>query len=85
MSGTQNDAIAHGTTDAATWDGSSWSATVDLPNDRHKAGIAGGSAVALLAGGGPNPGSSVNTTLEWNNSFITGSFLLTKKIDSNFS
>ena len=67
------------------WDGTSWTAIVAKPEDRHQAGLAGGSAVAFLAGGGPNPGSSIATTLEWNNSFATGSFLVTKKIASNYS
>ena len=90
MSGTQNDAIAHGSTDAATWDGTSWSATVALPGQRHKAGIAGSSGVGMIAGGGNQypyapSADSFNTTIEWNNSFNTGSYLLTKKIGSNYS
>ena len=85
LSGTQNDAIGSGTSTQATWDGTSWATIVDKPEDRHQAGLAGGSGVAFLAGGGPNPGSSIATTLEWNNSFNTGSFLTTKKIGSNFS
>ena len=85
LSGTQNDAIGSGTSTQATWDGTSWATIVAKPEDRHQAGLAGGSGVALLAGGGPNPGSSIATTLEWNNSFNTGSYLLTKKIGSNYS
>ena len=85
LSGTQNDAIGNGTSTQATWDGTAWATIVAKPEDRHQAGLAGGSGVAFLAGGGPNPGSSIATTLEWNNSFNTGSFLVTKKIDSNFS
>ena len=93
MGGTQNNALGRGGgpspyTDhdrAATWDGVAWAAVVNTPEDRHQADVSGNGALGMVAGGGPNPGSSIATTLEWNNSFNTGSFLVTKKIGSNFS
>ena len=96
LAGSQNDALGHGanapngpsTTD--TWDGTAWAALVTMPTVRFKAGTVGSSALGFVGGGGPlghpnNPNASIATTVEWNNTFITGSYLLTKKIGSNFS
>ena len=88
MGGTQNNALARGNaptspfapTRAATWDGVTWVTVVNTPNDRFKADVSGNGALGMVAGGGPTSGDSVNTTLEWNNTFITGSYLLTKQI-----
>ena len=86
MGGTQNNALARGNNEkGGTWDGTSWSVTVDLPSARDKADVSGNSAVGMVAGGGPTPGASLTSTIEWNNSFNTGSYLLTKKIGSNYS
>ncbi len=88
MGGDQNDALAKGAEIAATWDGTSWTTVADMPTARNKADVSGNSGLGLVAGGGTaNSGTanSVDTTLLWNNSFNTGSFLTTKKIGSNFS
>ena len=85
INGFQNDAIAKDASKAATWDGVAWAVTIDTDVARAKSGVAGSSARAIIPGGGSEPGSSLATVIEWNNSFATGSFLVTKKIASNYS
>jgi hypothetical protein len=88
MGGGQNDALAKGDDTAATWDGISWRTVADMSTVRNKADVSGNSALGLVAGGGTaNSGTanSLDTVELWSNSFNTGSYLLTKKIGSNFS
>jgi len=85
INGFQNDAIAKDASKAATWDGVAWAKTGDTDVARGKSGVAGTSARSIIPGGGSEPGSSLASVIEWNNSFNTGSFLTTKKIGSNFS
>ena len=85
LGGQQDDAIGKDGSKAATWDGIAWAVQIDTDVARFKSDVAGTSARAIIPGGGPSSGDSLDTVVEWNNSFNTGSFLVTKKIGSNFS
>jgi len=85
IGGFQDDAIAKDGTKAFTWDGVAWAKTIDTDVNRFKSDVAGTSARSIIPGGGPSSGASIATVIEWNNSFNTGSYLLTKKIGSNHS
>mgnify|MGYP003304062655 CR=1 FL=1 len=96
-SGTQEygDGGAYGTQNSAhsnrrgtchqSYDGITWSRTVDSSVTRFYAGISGNAQNAMMIGGRSPSDSdtSVNTVEVFHDAFISGSYLLTKKIGSN--
>ena len=69
------------------FDGINWTSNPLRPTSRHQAGMGGQGASGLAVGGGPedsNPaGASVSEVYEFHSSFMSGSYLLTKKIGGN--
>ena len=86
--GTQNSAHSNKSgTEHQSYDGVVWSRTTDSSVTRDHAGMSGNSQNAMMAGGrSPSPSdASVDTVEVFHNAYISGSYLLTKKIGSNYS
>ena len=86
--GTQNSAHSNKSgTDHQSYDGVVWSRTTDSSVTRDHAGMSGNSQNAMMAGGrSPSPSdASVDTVEVFHDAYISGSYLLTKKIGSNYS
>ena len=84
--GTQNSAHSNRRgTCHQSYDGITWSRTVDSSVTRFYAGISGNAQNAMMIGGRSPSDSdtSVNTVEVFHDAFISGSYLLTKKIGSN--
>ena len=86
--GTQNSAHSNKLgTCHQSYDGVTWSRTTDSSVTRVHAGISGNAQNAMMIGGNsPNSEAvAVNTVEVFHDAFMSGSFLITKKIGSNFS
>jgi len=86
--GTQNSAHSNKQgTDHQSYDGVTWSRTTDSSVTRFYAGISGNAQNAMMIGGrSPSVSdASVNTVEVFHDAFMSGSFLQTKKIASNYS
>ena len=86
--GTQNSAHSNKQgTDHQSYDGVTWSRTTDSSVTRIYAGISGNAQNAMMIGGrSPSVSdASVNTVEVFHDAFMSGSFLITKKIASNYS
>ena len=86
--GTQNSAHSNKEgTEHQSYDGVTWSRTVDSSVGRFHAGMSGNAQNAMMIGGhSPSVSdAAVNTVEVFHDAFISGSYLLTKKIGSNYS